>query len=268
MKTSPAAFFKFLIPTLLLLFAITLGFSSRAREWLVAPTSEANSAALRLPPVVFWAWERPERLDYLDSSKATVAFLAKTIQLRGSEVIVQPRLQPLSVSKNAPLIAVTRIESDRHQKPQLTSSQQAAIVKALIELAQRDQVVATQIDFDATLSERQFYRELLTVTRKQLPKETGLSITALASWCMGDNWLDDLPIDEAVPMLFRMGVEQNQIISRLQASSEFTAKKCRSSIGISTDEPVAGLPHGRRRYIFNPRSWSPADVEAYLRTTQ
>ena len=32
-----------------------------------------------------------------------------------------------------------------------------------------------------------------------------LTITALASWCDGDDWIDGLPVADASPMLFRMG---------------------------------------------------------------
>ncbi len=46
-------------------------------------------------------------------------------------------------------------------------------------------------------------------------------MTALASWCAGDDWLRDLPVDEAVPMLFRMGVEKNLFQRRLETGQRF-----------------------------------------------
>ena len=36
-------------------------------------------------------------------------------------------------------------------------------------------------------------------------------MTALASWCLSDRWISDLPVDEAVPMLFQMGPETPDI---------------------------------------------------------
>src|SRR4029077_5738623 len=117
-------------------------------------------------------------------------------------------------------------------------------------------VVMVQVDFDATESGRTFYRDLLMELRLKLPPATALSMTALASWCKGDNWLDDLPVDEAGPMLCRMGIERKQLLSGLTAGGTFTSRLCRSSAGFSTDEPLAQLPHVQRLYVFNPHVWS------------
>jgi hypothetical protein len=78
-----------------------------------------------------------------------------------------------------------------------------------------------------------------------------LNITALASWCLGDPWIGDLPVNDAVPMLFRMGQGEPREIT------DFSAPVCRSSIGLSTDELRQGLPRGRRLFIFHPRPWTP-----------
>jgi hypothetical protein len=88
-----------------------------------------------------------------------------------------------------------------------------------------------------------------------------LSITALASWCTGDNWLAGLPIEDAVPMLFRMGPDARAIRMRLASGADFSAAVCRHSVGLSIDEPWPAIPADRRRFVFNPRSWSPATVD-------
>jgi hypothetical protein len=121
-------------------------------------------------------------------------------------------------------------------------------------------ISAIQIDFDARKSERGFYRDLLRQLRGRLPAGLPLSITALASWCVYDNWIGDLPVDEAVPMLFRMGVDDLQVRLHLEAGRDFQPEICRQSLGISIDEPLRGLPAGRRLYIFNPKRWSPEAV--------
>jgi hypothetical protein len=82
-----------------------------------------------------------------------------------------------------------------------------------------------------------------------------LSITALASWCAGDDWLRDLSIDEAVPMLFRLGVDQHQFQRRLETGQPFESSMCRNAAGVSTDEPVRP-PAVDRLYIFNPKPWT------------
>lgn len=242
----------------------------------VAKSSTSAGRLASLRPVILWAWERPEKLDYLDPQKASVAFLAKTIYLRADEVVCRPRLQPLAVPPGAAVIAVARIESarirsHRDETPTLSARQMEDAAAEIAELGSLPNVVMVQVDFDATTTERSFYRALLNELRARLPPSTLLSITALASWCKGDNWLADLPIDEAVPMLFRMGVERKQFLAQLAAGEGFNAKPCQASAGISRDEPIAQLPMGQqiqRVYVFNPKSWSPEEVKQTLETHQ
>jgi hypothetical protein len=137
-------------------------------------------------------------------------------------------------------------------------------VAAIVEMAKLPHVSHIQIDFDATKSERGFYRDVIVDVRRRLPESVGLSITALASWCAHDDWISDLPVDEAVPMLFRMGVEEKQFTNRLESGEDFNAAPCRQSYGISTDEPRANLNLARRLYVFNPDPWSEPSVRAIL----
>jgi hypothetical protein len=137
-------------------------------------------------------------------------------------------------------------------------------VQEIALLAQLPQVVAVQVDFDATRSEREFYRSLLFELRQSLPETTALSMTALVSWCQGDNWLEQLPVDEAVPMLFRMGGERDQLLSQFSQSKELRARPCQASMGISTDEPLALPKPSPRLYFFNPAAWSAKAVTKVL----
>jgi hypothetical protein len=205
-----------------------------------------------LPPVNLWAWERPEDLTFIDAEKVGVAFLAKTIYLTGDRVVVKPRLQPLKLAPGTKLTAVVRIESDPANQPSLSASQLHHTLKAVTDLSG---ISVVQVDFDATVSERNFYRSLLTHLRRQLRGSTRLSITALASWCAGDDWITDLPVDEAVPMLFRMGVERSVFQRRLESGQRFESSLCRSTAGVSVDEPV-NVPPVARLYIFNPEPWT------------
>ncbi|MGA9770260.1 MAG: DUF3142 domain-containing protein [Blastocatellia bacterium] len=206
------------------------------------------------PDIILWAWERPEDLRFINTDQIGVAFLAQTLYLRNDRVIVRPRLQPLSVLPETKLIAVTRIESNH--SAQLSVAERTQAVTAIAELVRNERVRAIQIDFDARVSEREFYRDLLFDLRRDLPPTVRLSITALASWCMSDDWLAGLPIDEAVPMLFRMGVDRANILARLEAGTDFSNAVARNSLGLSTDEPLTALPAGRRVYVFNPQRWS------------
>ena len=158
-------------------------------------------------------------------------------------------------------MAVARVETD---KPELSSQQREKLAIAITDMARLHNVSNIQIDFDATKSERAFYRDLIFDVRRRLPETVSLSITALASWCIDDDWLSDLPIDEAVPMLFRMAGDGKLIARRLDAGEDFISLPCRHSYGISTDEPRSGLSLARRLYVFNPDPWTEPAVRAIL----
>ena len=249
------------VVALALLSAIAIGVSrTRSRP----SRTEAEARQSRIPATVLWAWERPTDLHFIDPNRVGVAFLARTIRLRGDEVIVKPRFQPLNLPEQAKVIAVVRVESDSETRPLLNSNQTRLLVDGILAVANLPNVLAVQIDFDALRSERDFYRNVIVEVRRRLPPSLGLSITALASWCADDDWISDLPIDEAVPMLFRMGPDRQVMKNRLSAQEEFSAKPCRSSYGVSTDEPLDGLRPEKRIYVFNPQAWTEQSVRAVL----
>src|SRR5262245_4836399 len=206
----------------------------------------------RRPEVYLWAWERPEDLRFVEPGTAGVAFLARTVSLRNGAIEVHPRMQPLRYRPGTSLVAVVRVEASGTPLPE-----PGAAAAAILPASRIQGVHTLQIDFDARLSERVFYRQLLTELRRRMPPGMPLSITALASWCESDRWLNGLPVDEAVPMLFRMGVNQG-----LKGDRE---PLCRSSLGVSTDEFPPPPVRGRRVYIFNPHSWTRDDFRAALR---
>jgi hypothetical protein len=201
--------------------------------------------------VFLWAWEQPEDLRFLDPHETGIAFLARTVILRNGSVTVRPRLQPMRYPEGAVLMAVVRIEADGAAlpSPELTASAAAD--------AATPGIRALQVDFDATRSQRAFYREVLKQIRGRLPASLPLSITALTSWCESDHWLSGLPVAEAVPMLFRMGPGE-------RAARSFRPELCRWSAGVSTDEPLTAPPLASRLYIFNPHPWSRAEYAAAL----
>lgn len=248
----------------MLLVSLALAFA-KVRSVVTSCSTRAHAARLnRLPPVVLWAWERPTDLRFIDPKKTGVAFLARTIRLRSGEVIVRPRLQPLNLPEGATVMAVARVETDTVNKPELSGQQRQKLAEEIAEMARLPNVSHLQIDFDATVSERKFYRDVIVEVRRRLPDTISLSITALASWCTYDNWLSDLPIDEAVPMLFRMAGDGKQIANRLDDGEDFIALPCRHSYGISTDEPRSNLSSTRRLYVFNPDPWTEDSVRAIL----
>jgi hypothetical protein len=206
--------------------------------------------------IILWAWERPEDLSFIDPKEVSVAFLAKTIYLCNDNVNVRPRLQPLSVPKGTELIAVVRIETRQSKRPVLSVAQKNRVVSEIIALTKMPEVIAIQIDFDAKISERTFYKDVILDVRQNLDPSIPLSITALASWCTYDRWINQLPIDEAVPMLFRMGLDSQKIQDFLLKEKTFHSSLCKNSVGISIDESFANFPKTKRIYIFSPKAWS------------
>lgn len=204
----------------------------------------------RPPQVWLWAWERPEDLRWVDPARRGVAVLAATVWLKGETVRVEPRRQPVALRPETRHMAVVRIES-RH--PVRSAEQMTQAVTAIERYGLPPGVDALQIDFDAVASERTFYRGLLEQLR---PKVRFLSMTALASWCLDDGWIAGLPVDEAVPMLFRMGPDERSVRAHLDAGGDFRVPLCRTSWGISSDAPPPRLRPGRRLYVFHPRPWT------------
>lgn len=218
-----------------------------------------------MPQKILWAWERPEDLKFIDPNEFGVAFLAQTIFLENDRATPKSRRQPLDVPPNTYLIAVTRIETNKEttRRPKFDVSmvsRTAFLIKNTLSLPN---VKALQVDFDAVVSEREFYRSMMKELKKQLPSDTPLTMTSLASWCTGDAWFNDFPVDEAVPMVFQMGADSGKIKTYLRNGNDWIEPLCRGSYGISLEEGrFDGMQPDRRTYYFKNNSWSQSDLES------
>jgi hypothetical protein len=202
-----------------------------------------------LPRRTLWVWERPEDLRSIDSRTTAIAVLERTIVLGHSATLI-PRRQPFIYPAGAKRIAVVRIEAPGTIDPSLEEPTAGLILDTL----SGSPAAALQIDFDARRSQQAFYAALLRDVRRHMPPGLPLSITALASWCSSDDWLRGLPVDEAVPMFFRM--EPDRRYASLDAPQfQIREPLCMSSIGISTHEPRPVSLAGKRIYIFPDRGW-------------
>jgi hypothetical protein len=209
------------------------------------------------PLTMLWAWETPEDLTALDPAKSGVAFLSRELLL-SQTMQVRLRRQPLHLPVNAWLMAVVRIETAPDFTPNAATISQTDA--ALAAAAQQPNVRALQVDFDATTSQRAFYTAVLQQLRPQLPPNMPLSITALVSWCGDSSWLHSLPIDEAVPMFFRMGGPAATRAVRPKDSSTVREPLCSTSAGVSTDEAWPAIHSQQRVYVFHPGSWPQQDL--------
>jgi hypothetical protein len=203
------------------------------------------------PRLMLWAWESQQDLRFVKPGDAGIAFLERTVWLDEKSARSRPRLQPLRFTPGVELMAVVRLESAGHGLPVRRD-----VVLEIMPAVRIVGVHALQIDFDARQSERLWYAALLRELRETIPTALPLTITALESWCEEDGWIRDLPVADATPMLFRMGPEDRR------SPTDFPARICRSSVGVSTDELPARVPQARRLYFFHPGPWTPKAYEA------
>jgi hypothetical protein len=204
-----------------------------------------------LPQVTLWAWERRENFSSLDTTRYAVAYLDRTVTI-GLAVESQPRRDPVVFPSAARRMPVVRIEAQAGAV--LDEANRATVVRDLVAAAEEPGASALQIDFDAARSQREFYRQLLFDVRRQMSPGLPLSITALASWCSWDSWLRGLPVDEAVPMLFRMEPDRRRAAADID---DFRIREplCMGSVGVSTTEPWPDDMRGKRIYIFADEGW-------------
>ena len=149
-------------------------------------------------------------------------------------------------------------------RPDYSTEQIREISAAVGRTLSLSNVKEIQIDFDAALSERAFYRKLLNQLRADIPAEIPLSMTALASWCAGDVWIGDMPVVEAVPMVFEMGADNNTIRNFLLNGKDWNEPLCHASYGVSVNEPLpVGMRPNRGTFYFNAKPWKPADKQFF-----
>ena len=203
----------------------------------------------RLPARTLWVWERPEDLRSIDPRTTAIATLDRTLDL-GRTMSVIPRRQSYLYPAGTRRIAVVRIEAPGT----IAEGLEPSAADAILAVAGDPAIAALQIDFDARRSQREFYTGLLRDLRRRMPPNLPLSITALASWCSSDDWIATLPVDEAVPMLFRM--EPGRRFARPDIP-EFRIREplCESSTGVSTREPTGANLAGKRVYVFADAGW-------------
>ncbi len=206
---------------------------------------------------VLWAWERPEALGDLPDAYG-VAVVVGFIRIHAGTMTARGRRFPLVLrAGHAPPTAVVHIEIDQNAPLGWTETLQHQVAGAALALAEGYREV--QIDMEVRESQRDALLGVLREVRAGLRAGTTLSMTALASWCETESWLDRAPVDEIVPMLFRLGSAGSRLRDKLAAGGDFGERRCRAAVGISLDAPVT-VPPGRRVYVFNPRSWTAAAV--------
>lgn len=227
----------------------------RARPLLALLLALAGCRAGETPPstLILWAWERPEDLRFAPPG-TEIAVQTGFVDISGAGFIAHGRSHPLLTS-HPPATALVHVQIDPARPVAWTPALRERVAAAVLHYAAAVPAARVQVDFEVRASERQILLDLLADVRRGLPRGTLLSMTALASWCDGEAWLDAAPVDEIVPMLFRMrGGEA--LKNRLAAGGDFRNPRCRAALGIASDSPIRSAPPGRRVYLFSPASWT------------
>ncbi|WP_137939813.1 hypothetical protein [Chitinivorax sp. B] len=213
-------------------------------------------AATSPPETMLWVWERPTDLRWLSPDKAGVAYLRTIVLLSGEQAAVSQRRQPIHMPATLFKIPVVHVDIDNLHPPTLNDAQLVTLVTAVEKAAAASQGWV-QLDFEARYSQRDFYLRLLQALQplRLAAPQIRLSVTALASWCMQDAWLDAKLVDEIVPMLFRMHRDGPAIRDHLARQHQLPVAACNQSVGLLIGDPVTTPHNTRRRYWFNPGDW-------------
>ncbi len=232
-------------------------------------TKNRHPALASLPAHMLWAWQRPEDLRDLPADIG-VAYVASSITIEGETATVQARQHPLLMAPSTARVPVVHVDVSWRNPPALNAVQSEVIIKALREAVALSNTQVVQLDFEVRRSQRQFLSDVVIAARRQLPANVALSMTALASWCAGDNWLAGTAADEVVPMAFRMAAGDTEIRALLAKNGRFQPLHCQHAIGTATDEPLQNLPptsplvtnnaqsKNFRHYHFSPKPWMPS----------
>lgn len=237
---------------------------------LVSISAVASESKIALPNKVIWAWQRPENLQFINPQEFGVAYLACRALLTENKVVYHWRNQSLRLPDKIAVAPTIRIDVDTKNAPKLNDEQIESLLKVIEQIAHRPGIAEIQIDFDARVTEREFYRKLLNALRQRIPG-TPISITALASWCLFDSWIKDLPVDETIPMMFSLGQEREKILYYFKTHKSFLFEGCCKSLGISIeDAEVNGImiPLVKERkipvriFVFSKTAWNEKKIQS------
>jgi hypothetical protein len=224
------------------------------------------------PRLMVWSWQHNDDLSCLDTTRVGVAYLVGRFVVHGEKIDFDRSFSQIKLPAGIYREAAVRLEIrqfDRAKIEPIADSLSTMIVARALDNPRP--IGALQVDFDARLNEREFYSLLLRKLRAKLPASIKMSMTALASWCLGDNWLSAarLPVDEVVPMLFSLGLGQHQATQWLAKSNTLSPRLFggRLAPGLSLNEPGffallgSRLPQYKRIYVFSSRGWNRATFQ-------
>ncbi len=199
-----------------------------------------------------WTWERSDDLSFASSEQTVAPLIATLIQV-GNDVSFKPRRNPFKTRLGAKILPVFRLEAYKTQ-----SLNVAACTQYLLGVIKSNNYHEIQLDFDAKKSQRSAYKELIDSLKKQMPN-LKISITALASWCVDDGWIETLDIEYAVPMLYRMGDDAHKIMHSFSSTLAWPVKKCQNNVAFEVQGTFIKPTRNAKVFLFNNKAWSEKD---------
>ena len=200
------------------------------------------------PKEFWWYWDRPAEQLPTPAPGVGAAILVTHVIFSGQGYTLQPRRSALRLPQGTVTMPVIHVEVDPALPFAANAAQSNALREAVLEAVLRGSSAWVQLDFEARQSQREFWRTSVHGIKAALPSSVKLSVTALASWCYQDRWIGDAPVDEIVPMYFRLNRARHDYLVRSAAG--VSEPRCASAHGVADDEPnwTAALPG--RRYLF------------------
>src|SRR3989339_326524 len=184
--------------------------------------------------IYLYAWNRNEDFKFLSDEKdrrISIVFYAGSVVIRDGGISYSRRKSHLEIPEDIYSFPVIRI--DNFSSPGYMDANIREIAEFVVQ--QCKEASECQVDLDAKTSEYESYIKLIREIKEKLP-EVRISITALASWCSSGSWLDKMPIDRAVPMLYQLGHDEAWIKKEMPGSWFLKNKICADDVALSTEE--------------------------------
>ena len=212
-----------------------------------------------LPGEIWWYWDRPAAQLPTPAPGVGAAVVVTHVLLSGAGFARQLRRSALRLPDGVVTMPVIHVEVDPARPFAGNAAQIEALRDAVVDVARRGGPSAwVQLDFEARQSQRDFWRAAVRAIKAALPAGVRLSVTALASWCYGDRWLGDVPVDEVVPMYFRLSRARPDYV--LRSAAGVAEPRCGQAYGVADDEPPWPVALTGRRYVFlGSRTRRPTD---------
>ncbi len=200
------------------------------------------------PREFWWYWDRPAAQLPPPAPGVGAAVLVTHVIFSGQGYILQPRRSALRLPQGTATMPVVHVEVDPARAFAANAAQSDALRAAVLDAVRRGSSTWVQLDFEARRSQRAFWRTAVHSIKAALPAGVRLSVTALASWCYGDRWIGDAPVDEIVPMYFRLRQTRRDYI--LRSAAGVSEARCASAYGVADDEPDWPVALPGRRFVF------------------